>query len=65
MEAMTDSIARGLAAHLDRATYEGYRLGFEAAWAEAGALARLAGQPALERAIAGMRLLPERGAPRQ
>ncbi|MCX8133651.1 MAG: hypothetical protein N3D18_06770 [Roseococcus sp.] len=47
---------------LDRATYEGYRLGFEAARAEAALLAERAGQGALAAAIRAMAPLPERGA---
>jgi hypothetical protein len=62
---MPDSIARGFATSLDRATYEGYRLGFEAARAEAAALARRAGQEALAAAMEAMQPLPERGRPRQ
>ena len=50
---------------LDRATYEGYRLGFEAARAEAAALARQAGQGALAAAMEAMQPLPDRRRPRQ
>lgn len=62
---MPDSIARGISASLDRATYEGYRLGFEAARAEAVLLAERAGQDGLAAAIDQMRPLPPRGQPRQ
>jgi hypothetical protein len=58
---MSDSVARGLAASLDRATYEGYRLGFEAARAEAAALARRAGQGALVAALEAMEPQPRVG----
>lgn len=61
---MVDSVARGLAASLDRATYEGYRLGFEAARAEAVVLARRAGQGSLAEALEAMRPLPDRQAAR-
>jgi hypothetical protein len=64
-DTMPDSIARGLAMSLDRATYEGYRLGFEAARAEAAALARQAGQGALAAAMEAMQPLPDRRRPRQ
>jgi hypothetical protein len=42
--------------------HEGYRLGFEAARAEAAAFAERAGQGALAAAIRAMAPLPERGA---
>ncbi|MBY0337246.1 MAG: hypothetical protein K2X11_11570 [Acetobacteraceae bacterium] len=58
---MTETIARGLAHSLDRATYEGYRLGFEAARAEAALLAEAAGQRGLAARIQAMRPLPDRG----
>lgn len=47
---------------LDRATYEGYRLGFEAARSEAALRAERAGQPALAAAIRAMRPLPDKDA---
>ena len=56
---MPDDVARGLAASLDRATYEGYRLGFEAARAEAVVLARRAGQGALAVALEAMEPRPK------
>lgn len=62
---MSDTVARGLAATLDRATYAGYRLGFEAARAEAAALARRAGQGALAAALEAMQPLPDRRQLRQ
>ena len=58
---MPDSVARGLATSLDRATYEGYRLGFEAARAEAVALARQAGQGSLAAALDRMEPRPKVG----
>lgn len=59
---MTETIARGLAHSLDRATYEGYRLGFEAAREEAALLAEHAGQGALAARLRAMRPLPDRSA---
>ncbi|MCU0889107.1 MAG: hypothetical protein MUF65_01730 [Rubritepida sp.] len=47
---------------LDRATYEGYRVGFEAARAEAALLAERAGQVGLAERLRAMTPLPERGA---
>jgi hypothetical protein len=47
---------------LDRATYEGYRMGFEAARAEAALLAERAGQGALAANIRAMAPLPDKGA---
>jgi hypothetical protein len=47
---------------LDRATYEGYRVGFEAARAEAALLAECAGQGALAANIRAMAPLPDKGA---
>jgi len=47
---------------LDRATYEGYRVGFEAARAEAALLAERAGQGALAATIRAMAPLPDKGA---
>jgi hypothetical protein len=61
----TESVARGLAASLDRATYEGYRLGFEAAREEAALLAEAAGQRALATRLRAMRPLPDRRAAAQ
>jgi hypothetical protein len=57
---MPDSVARGLAASLDRATYEGYRLGFEAARDEAALLAERGGHAALAEALRAMRPLPDK-----
>jgi hypothetical protein len=57
-----ESIPRAIARSLDRATYEGYRLGFEAAREEAVLLAELAGQAALAAQLRDMRPLPDRGA---
>lgn len=66
MSPMTESIARGLARSLDRATYEGYRAGFEAARDEAALIVELAGQGALARRLRAMRPLPDsQGAPQQ
>ena len=59
---MTETVARGLARSLDRATYEGYRLGFEAAREEAAALAERGGQAALAARIRAMQPLPDRNA---
>ncbi len=59
---MTDSIARGLSRSLDRATYEGYRLGFEAARDEAAILLERRGEAALAALIRAMRPLPDRNA---
>ena len=58
---MTDSVARGLARSLDRATYEGYRVGYEAARDEAALLAERAGDAALAARIRALRPLPARG----
>ena len=55
------SIGGALGQSLDRATYEGYRLGFEAAREEAALLAELAGQGALAAQIRAMKPLPARG----
>lgn len=57
---MTDSVARGLAASLDRATYEGYRLGYEAARDEAALLAERHGHAALAAVLRALRPLPDR-----
>jgi len=56
------SIPRLIGQSLDRATYEGYRLGFEAAREEAAALAERAGQGALAARLRTMRPLPDREA---
>jgi hypothetical protein len=53
---------QAIAKLLDRATYEGYRLGFEAAREEAAQLAEHAGQPALAARLRAMAPLPDRGA---
>lgn len=53
---------RAIARLLDRATYEGYRLGFEAAREEAALLAEHAGQAALAARLRAMAPLPDRGA---
>jgi hypothetical protein len=54
------SIPQGLGRTLDRAAYEGYRLGFEAARDEAALLAEHAGQGALGARLREMRPLPDR-----
>ncbi len=59
---MTDSIARGLTRSLDRATYEGYRLGFEAARDEAALLLERRGEAGLAALIRAMQPLPDRNA---
>ncbi|UPY38997.1 hypothetical protein [Sediminicoccus sp. KRV36] len=56
------SIPNALARTLDRATYEGYRVGFEAAREEAAFLAEHAGQGALAAQLRAMRPLPDREA---
>lgn len=58
---MTDSIARAIARNLDCATYEGYRLGFEAAREEAAILAEHAGAQALAERLRAMRPRPRQG----
>ena len=57
-----ETIPQALARTLDRATYEGYRLGFEAAREEAALLAKHAGQGALAAQLRAMRPLPDRSA---
>ena len=57
-----DSIPKAFGRSLDRATYEGYRLGFEAAREEAALLAEHAGQGALALKLRAMQPLPDRGA---
>ncbi len=58
---MPDSIARAIAKNLDTATYEGYRLGFEAAREEAAIMAEHAGQKALAERLRAMRPRPKKG----
>lgn len=53
---------QAIARLLDRATYEGYRLGFEAAREEAAVLAEHAGQVALAARLRAMAALPDRNA---
>lgn len=53
---------QAIARMLDRATYEGYRLGFEAAREEAARLAEQAGQAALAARLRAMAALPDRNA---
>ncbi|MBR0656652.1 hypothetical protein [Plastoroseomonas arctica] len=57
---MTRHPATAIAQTLDAATYAGYRAGFEAARAEAAAIADHAGQAALGTLIRAMRALPDR-----
>lgn len=57
-----DSIPKAIGRSLDRATYEGYRLGFEAARDEAALMAELAGQGAFATQLRAMRPLPDREA---
>lgn len=59
MDRMPNSIARAIAKNLDAATYEGYRLGFEAAREEAALLAEHSGQPLLAHRLRAMRPLPK------
>jgi hypothetical protein len=62
---MTDparGIAAGLARSLDRATGEGYRLGYEIARDEAAFIALQAGRPDIADAIRALRPRPDRGA---
>lgn len=59
---MTETFARGLSRSLDRATYEGYRLGFEAAREEAATLLDRRGEAALATLVRAMQPLPDRGA---
>jgi hypothetical protein len=54
---------QAIAGLLDRATYAGYRLGFEAAREEAALLAEHLGQPVLAARLRAMAPLPDRGAP--
>lgn len=56
----TESVARSLAASLDRATYEGYRLGYEAAREEAAILAERLGHAALAERLRALQPLPDR-----
>lgn len=56
-----ESITKAMGRSLDRATYEGYRLGFEAAREEAALMAEHAGQGALAAQLRAMRPLPDRG----
>ena len=63
---MTDparGIAAGLARSLDRATGEGYRLGYEIARDEAAFIALEAGRPDLAERIRALRPHPDRSAP--
>ena len=53
-------VASAIARSLDRATYEGYRLGFEAARDEAALMAELAGQGAVAAQLRAMRPLPDK-----
>lgn len=55
------SIGKALGQSLDKATYAGYRLGFEAAREEAALLAELAGHGALATQLRAMRPLPDKG----
>ena len=55
-------IAPAIARLLDRAIYEGYRLGFEAARAEAAVLAEHAGHRALAERLRALAPLPDKGA---
>jgi hypothetical protein len=55
-------VAAGLARSLDRATGEGYRLGYEIARDEAAFIALQAGRPDLAESIRALRPLPDRGA---
>ncbi len=57
-----ETISRLIGQSLDRATYEGYRCGFEAARDEAAVLAERAGQGALAARLRAMRPLPDNGA---
>jgi hypothetical protein len=54
-------VPRAIGRSLDRATYEGYRVGFEAARDEAALLAERAGQGALAAQLRAMRPLPDKG----
>ena len=57
-------IAAGLTRSLDKATGEGYRLGYEIARDEAAFIALEAGRPDLAERIRALRPLPDRGAPK-
>ena len=57
-----ETISRLIGQSLDRATYEGYRCGFEAARDEAAVLAERAGQGGLAARLRAMRPLPDNGA---
>lgn len=57
-------IAAGIARSLDKATGEGYRLGYEIARDEAAFLALEAGRPDLAERIRALRPLPDRDAPK-
>lgn len=59
---MPERFARGLSRSLDQATYEGYRLGFQAAREEAAILLERRGEAALAALIRAMRPLPDREA---
>ncbi len=61
MATMPQSIARAFAKNLDAATYEGYRVGFEAARDEAAMLAEHAGHAALAERLRAMRPRPRKG----
>ena len=60
MKTAVQAVAQGLTRNLDRASYEGYRLGFEAAREEAALLAEHAGQAGLAGLLRAMRPLPDR-----
>jgi hypothetical protein len=55
------AIGKALGQSLDRATFAGYRLGFEAAREEAALIAELAGQGALAAQLRAMQPLPNKG----
>jgi len=55
-----DAVGARLARSLDRATYEGYRVGFEAARAEAARLAEAQGRHDLAESIQTLEPLPDR-----
>ncbi len=57
-------IAAGIARSLDKATGEGYRLGYEIARDEAAFLALEAGRPDIAERIRALRPLPDRNAPK-
>ena len=58
---LMQAIGKALGQSLDRATYAGYRLGFEAAREEAALLAEMAGQSALAAQMRAMQPLPDKG----